>query len=82
MRSEADTALEVEWVRRAVGSWLQGREFLVIVEVDADGDLRGEFLVPHSLARELADVLEDIAELISPVPVHRPGQLGFVLLED
>ena len=58
--------------------WVRGREFLVIVEVDADGALRGEVLVPHSFARELANVFDDIAELISPIPVHRPGQLGFV----
>ena len=57
--------------------WVGGREFLVIVEVDAHG-VRGEVLVPHDLARELSAVFEDIAELLSPTPVHRTGQLGFV----
>lgn len=59
--------------------WVRGREFLAIVETVAGGQLRGEVLVPHSLARELAVVVDDVAELLSPTPVHRPGQLGFVL---
>lgn len=58
--------------------WVRGREFLVIAEVDADGMLRGEVLVPYSLARELSAALDDVADLLSPTPVHRPGQLGFV----
>lgn len=58
--------------------WVGGREFLVIAEVDADG-VRGEVLVPHDLARELSAVFDDVAGLLSPTRVQRPGQLGFGL---